>query len=97
MASPHTGFPNTQTELLRIETNWFNLYIQGKPFHPTRGDVAAAPGTGRGVGGGARSGFRACGVAYGRVDRDVLPGAEGAGALGRGGPDVSDLLRDAVV
>lgn len=35
MASPHTGFPNTQTELLRIETNWFNLYIQGKPFHPT--------------------------------------------------------------
>ncbi|WP_240041281.1 restriction endonuclease-like protein [Paenibacillus ginsengarvi] len=35
MALRHTGFPNHQTELLRIETNLFNLYIQGKPFHPT--------------------------------------------------------------
>lgn len=35
MGSPHTGFPNEQTELLRVETNRFNLYIQGKPFHPT--------------------------------------------------------------
>ncbi|MFC3771119.1 DUF2357 domain-containing protein [Paenibacillus sp. GCM10012303] len=35
MASPHTGYPNQQTELLRVETNLFNLYIQGKPFHPT--------------------------------------------------------------
>ncbi|PYI50279.1 restriction endonuclease-like protein [Paenibacillus flagellatus] len=35
MASRPTGFPNTQIELLRVETNLFNLYIQGKPFHPT--------------------------------------------------------------
>ncbi|CAM4447773.1 restriction endonuclease-like protein [Paenibacillus tarimensis] len=37
MASPHTGSPNPNrtVELLRIETNWFNLYLQGKPFHPT--------------------------------------------------------------
>lgn len=31
----HTGSPNQSRELLRIETNLFNLYIQGKPFHPT--------------------------------------------------------------
>ncbi|SDO57572.1 hypothetical protein SAMN04487897_11725 [Paenibacillus sp. yr247] len=35
MALPHTGSLNQSTELLRIETNLFNLYIQGKPFHPT--------------------------------------------------------------
>ncbi|TJY42223.1 DUF2357 domain-containing protein [Cohnella pontilimi] len=35
MASPHTGSLNESVELLRVETNLFNLYIQGKPFHPT--------------------------------------------------------------
>ncbi|GMK46625.1 hypothetical protein PghCCS26_37540 [Paenibacillus glycanilyticus] len=35
MASPHTGSLNQSVELLRVETNLFNLYIQGKPFHPT--------------------------------------------------------------
>lgn len=35
MASPHTGSLNSNAELLRIETNLFNLYIQGRPFHPT--------------------------------------------------------------
>lgn len=35
MDSPLTGYPNAPVELLRIETNLFNLYIQGKPFHPT--------------------------------------------------------------
>lgn len=35
MASPPTGSLNHSVELLRIETNLFNLYIQGKPFHPT--------------------------------------------------------------
>lgn len=35
MVLPHTGSLNTMIELLRIETNLFNLYIQGKPFHPT--------------------------------------------------------------
>ncbi|WP_040951741.1 restriction endonuclease-like protein [Gorillibacterium massiliense] len=35
MASPHTGYRNETVELLRIETNLFNLYIQGRPFHPT--------------------------------------------------------------
>lgn len=35
MASPHSGFPNQNIELLRVETNLFDLYIQGKPFHPT--------------------------------------------------------------
>jgi predicted component of viral defense system (DUF524 family) len=35
MASPLTGSPNRPVELLRIETNRFNLYLQGKPFHPT--------------------------------------------------------------
>ncbi|MBW5447629.1 DUF2357 domain-containing protein [Cohnella sp. CFH 77786] len=35
MALPLTGSLNRAVELLRIETNWFQLYIQGKPFHPT--------------------------------------------------------------
>ena len=35
MDSPPIGSPNVSIELLRIETNLFNLYIQGKPFHPT--------------------------------------------------------------
>lgn len=35
MALPHTGSLNQSVELLRVETNLFNLYIQGKPFHPT--------------------------------------------------------------
>lgn len=35
MASPHSGFLNQNIELLRVETNLFDLYIQGKPFHPT--------------------------------------------------------------
>lgn len=32
---PHTGYLNQSVELLRVETNLFNLYIQGKPYHPT--------------------------------------------------------------
>ncbi|MFD3259577.1 DUF2357 domain-containing protein [Paenibacillus lentus] len=35
MDSPLTGYRDAPVELLRIETNLFNLYIQGKPFHPT--------------------------------------------------------------
>lgn len=35
MASLHTGSLNQHTELVRIETDLFNLYIQGKPYHPT--------------------------------------------------------------
>ncbi|MFD0589733.1 DUF2357 domain-containing protein [Paenibacillus sp. GCM10027627] len=35
MASPHIGSLSQSVELLRVETNLFNLYIQGKPFHPT--------------------------------------------------------------
>ncbi|MCM3784946.1 restriction endonuclease-like protein [Neobacillus mesonae] len=35
MGSPHIGFLNHSVELIRIETNLFNLYIQGKPYHPT--------------------------------------------------------------
>ncbi|RAP74370.1 restriction endonuclease-like protein [Paenibacillus montanisoli] len=35
MDLPHIGSPNRSIELLRIETNLFNLYIHGKPFHPT--------------------------------------------------------------
>ncbi|WP_373232978.1 DUF2357 domain-containing protein [Cohnella sp.] len=35
MALPPTGSPNRTVELLSIETNWFHLYLQGKPFHPT--------------------------------------------------------------
>src|SRR5690606_28254755 len=33
--SPPTGSPNRTVELLRIESNWFQLYLQGKPYHPT--------------------------------------------------------------
>ncbi|GAA4840902.1 restriction endonuclease-like protein [Paenibacillus vulneris] len=35
MDSPRSGFPNQTVELLSIETNLFDLYIQGRPFHPT--------------------------------------------------------------
>ncbi|MFC5404668.1 DUF2357 domain-containing protein [Cohnella soli] len=35
MDSLRTGSLNRPVELLRIETNRFNLYLQGKPFHPT--------------------------------------------------------------
>ncbi|MGG1614866.1 DUF2357 domain-containing protein [Paenibacillus sp. FSL K6-2441] len=35
MDSPLTGYRNAPIELLRIETNLFDLYIKGKPFHPT--------------------------------------------------------------
>jgi len=35
MALPPTGSPNRPVELLRIESNWFRLYLQGKPYHPT--------------------------------------------------------------
>lgn len=35
MGSPLTGYHNAPIELLRIETNLFDLYIKGKPFHPT--------------------------------------------------------------
>ncbi|HJV45275.1 MAG TPA: restriction endonuclease-like protein [Bacillota bacterium] len=35
MALHPSGFLNQDVELLRIETNLFDLYIQGKPFHPT--------------------------------------------------------------
>lgn len=35
MDSPLTGSLNQSVELLRVETNLFNLYIQGKPYHPT--------------------------------------------------------------
>ena len=35
MDSPLTGSLNQSIELPRVETNLFNLYIQGKPYHPT--------------------------------------------------------------
>ncbi|MBL0385917.1 restriction endonuclease-like protein [Tumebacillus sp. ITR2] len=37
MDSPRSGSPNrsTSVELLRVETDLFDLYIKGKPFHPT--------------------------------------------------------------
>lgn len=35
MASPHIGSRNQSIELVRIETELFNVYFQGKPFHPT--------------------------------------------------------------
>lgn len=35
MASPHSGFLNETVELLRVETDLFDLYISGRPFHPT--------------------------------------------------------------
>ncbi len=35
MASPHTGSLNQQLSLCGSRPNLFNVYIQGKPFHPT--------------------------------------------------------------
>lgn len=35
MDSPPIGSLNQSVELLRVETNLFTLYVQGKPFHPT--------------------------------------------------------------
>lgn len=35
MDLPLTGSLNQSVELLRIETNFFNLYLHGKPYHPT--------------------------------------------------------------
>lgn len=35
MDSHHTGYRNETVELIRIDTNMFNLYIQGRPYHPT--------------------------------------------------------------
>ncbi len=35
MVLPHSGSLKESVELLRIETDLFDLYIQGKPFHPT--------------------------------------------------------------
>ncbi|MEW9701944.1 DUF2357 domain-containing protein [Paenibacillus sp. SI8] len=35
MALPLSGSPDPSRELLRIETDLFTLFIQGRPFHPT--------------------------------------------------------------
>jgi hypothetical protein len=35
MDSPHSGSRSVHVELLRVETDLFDLYIQGRPFHPT--------------------------------------------------------------
>ena len=35
MDSPHTGSLNHAVELLRIDTELFTLYLQGRPYHPT--------------------------------------------------------------
>ena len=35
MDLPHSGYLKQSVELLRVETDLFNLYIKGKPFHPT--------------------------------------------------------------
>ncbi|OKP74440.1 hypothetical protein A3842_20810 [Paenibacillus sp. P3E] len=35
MDSPHTGSRDQAVELLRVETELFALYLQGKPYHPT--------------------------------------------------------------
>lgn len=35
MDSPHSGSLNGAAELLRIETELFTLYVQGRPYHPT--------------------------------------------------------------
>ncbi len=35
MDSPPIGSLDESVELLRIETNLFTMYIQGKPYHPT--------------------------------------------------------------
>jgi len=34
MASPHIGFLNQAVELLRVDTELFVLYVQGRPYHP---------------------------------------------------------------
>ncbi|WP_339812199.1 restriction endonuclease-like protein [Paenibacillus sp. FSL R7-0189] len=35
MDSPHTGSLNQAVELLRVETELFTLFLQGRPYHPT--------------------------------------------------------------
>ncbi|MGG0821424.1 restriction endonuclease-like protein [Paenibacillus turicensis] len=35
MDSPHIGSLKEQVELLRVETELFTLFIQGRPYHPT--------------------------------------------------------------
>lgn len=35
MDLPHSGSLNGAAELLRIETELFTLYVQGRPYHPT--------------------------------------------------------------
>ncbi|KEO84700.1 restriction endonuclease-like protein [Tumebacillus flagellatus] len=35
MDSPRSGSPNNSVELLWVRTDRFDLYIKGKPFHPT--------------------------------------------------------------
>lgn len=35
MDSPHTGSLNQTVELLRVETELFTLFLQGRPYHPT--------------------------------------------------------------
>lgn len=35
MDLPHSGSLNGATELLRVETELFTLYLQGRPYHPT--------------------------------------------------------------
>ncbi|AIQ11234.1 restriction endonuclease-like protein [Paenibacillus durus] len=35
MDSPHTGSLNQAVELLRVDTELFTLYLQGRPYHPT--------------------------------------------------------------
>lgn len=35
MALLHSGSPNESRELLQVRTNRFDVYIKGKPFHPT--------------------------------------------------------------
>lgn len=35
MDSPHSGSLNGAAELLRVETELFTLFLQGRPYHPT--------------------------------------------------------------
>lgn len=35
MDSPHSGSRNQTVELLRVETELFTLFLQGRPYHPT--------------------------------------------------------------
>ncbi|MFP4978266.1 DUF2357 domain-containing protein [Paenibacillus sp. CN-4] len=35
MDSPHTGSLNQTVELLRVDTELFTLFLQGRPYHPT--------------------------------------------------------------